>query len=255
MPKDARIVPIHSSWLNIPVPIEYEDKDLMEIISFFVIHSPCDGQSAKQISLTDRGWKPKPWYSPKYLKDKLDKAIWEGKPRMLKMCESKSILHAELNSFDLDNDFYTSRDTQRAAYVRINAPNCSSEYMSLFYHIRNSLAHGRITMFPAANNDITFVMEDGAKDKNDFEVSARIIINKSSLVRIIDLLKTPPIENDYTEDILNAIRNGKRTKEKIVEELGIDDYTYKKFIQALKLNKRIAHCRNQWTIIENAMDS
>ena len=77
--------------------------------------------------------------------------------------------------------------------------------MSLFYHIRNALAHGRIAMYPAKGNDITFVMEDGQEKGKEFRVSARIVINKSSLLNVIELLKNPPIENDYSEDILSDL--------------------------------------------------
>ena len=75
----------------------------------------------------------------------------------------------------------------------------------------------------------------GKESDDKFEVSARIVINKSSLLKIIELLKNPPKENDYSEDILSAIKNGSSTKCKIMSEVGIDEYTYEKFIQVLKL--------------------
>lgn len=253
MADEGKITKIHPAWLDTVVPSEYEDEGLYEIILFFVIHSPCSGQSSKGISLSERGWKAKPWYSPKYLKEKLDKAIFGDDLRLLKMVESKAKLLPEIGSLDLDDDFYIHRDKQRMLYSKINQSGCESEYMSLFYHIRNSLAHGRLAMYPAKNNDITFVMEDGkqvGKESDDkFEVSARIIINKSSLLKVIELLKNPPVENEYSEDILDAIKNGSCTKCKIMAELGIDEYTYEKFIQILKLKNKISFEHRQWNII------
>ena len=253
MADEGKITNIHPAWLDNVVPPEYEDAGLYEIILFFVIHSPCNGQSAKSISLTERGWKAKPWYSPKYLKEKLDKAIFGDNLRLLKMVESKAKLLLEINSLDLDDDFYFFFDKQRMLYSKISKSGCESEYMSLFYHIRNALAHGRLSMYPAKNDDITFVMEDGkqvGKESDDkFEVSARIIINKSSLLKVIELLKNPPKENDYSEDILGAIKNGSCTKCKIMSEIGIDEYTYEKFIQALKLKNMIKFEHKQWKII------
>ena len=253
MADEGKITNIHPAWLDNVVPPEYEDAGLYEIILFFVIHSPCNGQSAKSISLTERGWKAKPWYSPKYLKEKLDKAIFGDNLRLLKMVESKAKLLLEINSLDLDDDFYMHRDKQRMLYSKISKSGCESEYMSLFYHIRNALAHGRLSMYPAKNDDITFVMEDGkqvGKESDEkFEVSARIIINKSSLLKVIELLKNPPKENDYSEDILSAIKNGSNTKYKIMSEVGIDEYTYEKFIQALKLKNMIKFEHKHWKII------
>lgn len=253
MAVEGKISNIHPVWLDTVVPAEYEDEGLYEIILFFVIHSPCNGQSSKGISLNERGWKAKPWYSPKYLKEKIDKAIFGDKQKMIKMVDSKNKLLPEIKALDLEDDFFNHRKSQRALYVKISYKGCESEYMSLFYHIRNSLAHGRLAMYPAKNNDITFVMEDGkqvGKESDDkFEVSARIIVNKSSLLRVIDLLKNPPIENDYSEDIFNAIKNGNCTKNKIMEELDIDEYTYDKFIQSLKLKKLIIYEHKQWKIL------
>lgn len=240
-------------WLDTMVPSEYEDEGLYEIILFFVIHSPCKGQSSKGISLTERGWKAKPWYSPKYLKEKLDKAIFGEDTRQLKMVDSKNKLLHEIQTFDLDDDYFNHREFQRALYSKVSAKGCESEYMSFFYHIRNALAHGRLAMYPAKKNDITFVMEDGkriGKESDDkFEVSARIVIYKSSLLKIIKLLKNPPIENDYSEDILNAIKNGNCTKRIIMNELEIDEYTYEKYIQSLKLKKKIEFKHRQWTVV------
>ena len=74
------------------------------------------------------------------------------------------------------------------------------------------------------------------------------VINKSSLLKIIELLKYPPKENDYSEDILGAIKNGSCTKCKIMSEVGIDEYTYEKFIQALKFKNMIKFEHKHWKI-------
>lgn len=241
-------------WLNVLVPEEYEDEGLYEIILFFVIHSPCPGQSAHGILLSERGWKAKPWYSPKYLKERLDKSIFGEGQRMLKMVDSKPKMISETTSLDFDEGFYNHRDKQRALFVKVNNKGCSNEYMSLFYHIRNALAHGRIAMYPAKNDDITFVMEDGKKvgadSDNAFEVSARIVINKSSLLKIIKTLNNPPKEKDYSDDILNVIKSGFNTKAKIIKELEIDESTYNTFIQSLRINQKIEYDKKVWKIIE-----
>ncbi|MCI5537759.1 MAG: hypothetical protein MR390_03435 [Oscillospiraceae bacterium] len=240
----------HPNWLNTIVPPEYEDELLYRIILFFVIHSPCKCQSANSISLTERGWKTKPWYSPGYLKDKLSHVIFGDKQQKIKMVNSKTEMGSENNSFNLDENFYNHRDEQRFLFSKISKKDCGNIYMSLFYHIRNSLAHGRLAMYPAKNEDITFVMEDGKDiNNNEFGVTARIVINKSSLLKIIDLLEHPPKENDYSDDIVIAINNGINTKSKITKELEIDENTYNKFIKKLKSNNRIEYKNGKWHLI------
>lgn len=250
MPEEGKITTVHPVWLDTIVPPEYEDEGLYEIILFFVIHSPCSGQSENGISLTERGWKEKPWNSPKYLKEKLDNVIFGTNTRMLKICESKYKMLCEIENYNLDDDFFKYREQQRALYAKANKAGCENEYMSLFYHIRNALAHGRIAMYPTKNGDITFVMEDGkqkGKDADDrFEVSARIVINKSSLLKVIELLKNPPIENDYSDDIVIAIKNGYCTKREIMAELCIDDYIYEKYMNSLKMQQKIIFKENKW---------
>lgn len=42
---------IKPKWVEEKIPMEWIDEELLSIIMFFVIHSPCKGQSAKSISL------------------------------------------------------------------------------------------------------------------------------------------------------------------------------------------------------------
>lgn len=247
--KNTKLVSRHPQWLDTIVPMEYEDDQLYRILLFFVIHSPCPGQSARSITLDERGWKKKPWYSPKYLKEKIDFAIWGDQVPCMKQVDSKGDLPKQIQALDLDDDFYSHREVQRALFVKSAKDGCTSAYMNLFYHLRNAFAHGRLAMFPA-KKDIVFVLEDGkeigaAKD-DKFEVSARIVINKSSLLRIIELLENPPAENEYTEDILSAIDAGKQTKSDIMEELKIDEIIFKRDIQKLKLNGLVKYEHKKW---------
>lgn len=243
---------LHPPWLDVLVPPDYEDEDLYRIILFFVIHSPCPGQSARGISLQKRGWKPKPWYSPPYLKDRLDRAIWGNDPPRLTMVESREALANKLLNHDMDDDFFCHRECQRALYVRVTAPGCSSVYMSLFYHMRNAFAHGRLAMYPGKDGDIIFVMEDGSENKQSkehFEISARMVFKKSSLLKIIDVITDPPIEIDYTDDILRAISKGFYTKAAIMRELEMSETAYEHSMQRLKLQNKIEYKRNKWVAL------
>lgn len=101
-------------------------------------------------------------------------------------------------------------------------------------------------MYPGEGKEIVFVMEDGKEYRGQFEVTARIVINKSSLLRIIHVLGNPPKENDYTDDILTAIDKGHCDKKSIVKELGIDEATYEQYIQKLNRNDVIRCEHKKW---------
>lgn len=246
------ITEVHPQWLDTEVSEEYVDTDLLKIIMFFVINSPCEGQSKRGIPLTEYGWKSKPWYSNSYLKDKLDKIIFGDGERLFYFANTKLELERKIKEKNFEDDFYLNTVNQRIAIVKISGKNCDSQYMSLFYHIRNSLAHGRLAMYPKNNKDIVFVMEDGEDlSKNEFGVTARIVISKNTLLKIIERLKAPPEEEvSYEEEIVLAINNGKNTKKKIMQELDIDEKTYKKTIDKLKMNEKIVFKEKYWDIIE-----
>jgi len=245
------ITQAHPEWLDTKVPKEYEDADLLKIILFFVINSPCKGQSRRGIPLTAYGWKSKPWYSDSYLKNKLDKIIFGDEEKIFCFAENKKELAQKIRNNDFKENFYCHRNNQRIAIVKVCKKGCGNKYMSLFYHIRNSLAHGRLAMYPTKNNDIMFVMEDGSDiNQEKFGVSARIVILKSSLLNIIERLKTPPeVENDFKEDVILAIKNEKNTKRKIMKELDIDERTYNKTIDSLKEQMKIKFNKNRWNIV------
>lgn len=241
----------HPDWLDIRVPPEFEDDDLYRIILFFVIHSPCPGQSARGISLSEHGWKRNPWYSPQYLKNKLDKEIFGEENRYIKMVSDKETFKNECKDKDFDESFYEYRNKQRFMFVRCSQKGCNSEYMSLFYHLRNSLAHGRLAMYPAEYGDVVFVLEDGKEvSEGNFEVTSRMIVKKSSLLRVTNLLEQGPRENDYTDDFVKAIAEGKGRRKDIKEELEIDDEIYERYITKLKIEGVIRYEKNRWKINE-----
>lgn len=239
---------LHPQWLDTPVPESYEDDNLFKIILFFVIYSPCEAQSRRSRPLSFYKWKDKPWYVPSYLKKPLDKVIFGEDERRFYVGNRKNFA-SKIAGHDLDEDFYNHRSSQRIGIVNSQ----SNEYMSLFYHIRNSLAHGRLAMYQAHGEDIMFVMEDGnsvgAEKDDKFEVTARIVLLKSTLLNIIELIKAGPAqEDDYRLDILKLICDGKHTKREITDELRMDDKTWDTTILKLKSSNEVYYEKGKWLI-------
>ncbi len=234
----------HPAWLGTIIPNEYVDDDLFRIIMFFVFHAPSKEQSARGVTLQERGWKEKPWYSPSYLKERLDEAIFGNNQKIFISSTSANFSTAIKNN-DFGDDFYNHRNNQRIAIVN----SCDNEYLSFFYHIRNALAHGRIAMYQATNNDIMFVMEDGKSFNEFFEVKARMLVLKSSLLNIIRLIENPPEDVSYDEDILNLISSGTNTKKAIIDNLKIDETIWNSTICRLKIENRIHFENSKWAIV------
>ena len=90
-------------------------------------------------------------------------------------------------------DFPENKECESIAIVN----NKRNQFISVFAHLRDSFAHGRLNMYDIGTaDDYVFAFEDVIKNqkKNRYEVTARMILRKSTLLKWIDL-----IEHGYTE--------------------------------------------------------
>lgn len=69
---------------------------------------------------------------------------------------------------ELKKNFHRLSKIERIARVKMNKYN---EVLSIFYHIRNALVHGRIAIPRDNTNNICYFLEDGKKKGEDFLVS------------------------------------------------------------------------------------
>ena len=90
-----------------------------------------------------------------------------------------------LKKADLMDNFPDNLDRERICVVN----NKKNQFMSVFYHIRDSFAHGRFFV-QDCNGRKVFVMEDVAPREGSLEpVTARMIIRKETLLNWINLIK------------------------------------------------------------------
>lgn len=178
---------LNPGWIKKKVPDSYADDDLRRIILFYVINTPCTDLSSSGIPLKEYGWGKDCWKNNK-LKNRLfacanlerDKTFFVAKKTndMKIMCEKAKV----------KDGFHKRREKEK---VVIYKPyKYTSEFMAVLYHIRNALAHGRLAMYEIKDSlDIIFVLEDGVKDKEQFQVRSRMILRKSTLLKWIDIFE------------------------------------------------------------------
>lgn len=66
-----------------------------------------------------------------------------------------------------------------------------NEFLCICYHIRNAFAHGRLTMYGCDDSrDVMFVLEDGVKKQNIFQVRSRMVLRKSTLKKWMEIIKS-----------------------------------------------------------------
>ena len=248
---------LNPDWVKDTDGVGY-DNDFWKIVNFFELHSLCDGQSWKGHNLHDTYlWKIHPWTPSAYLKDKIINAIWNGDTPHLYMAKKRSLFQSKIYGKGLEEDFYLDTSFQRACYViSSKGKNNDSEIMSFFYHLRNAFAHGRYGFVPISEADYMLFLEDGSKVNDQFEVTARIAIKKSSLIAVIDVITAGPDDDpDYAYEIIESIRRGNNSKAKIIDDIDISEYIWKKESQKLKDTGCLAFEKKKWIIVEDGDSS
>lgn len=181
-------------WLQWMAPEIFNNEELFRIVIFYVFHSPCTELSAMGKGLDDYNWHT-PWCKPYYLNKQLKQASTNF--NLLFLAQTYNEMSDALEKADLEDDFPTDLSKERICVYN----NEKNQFMSVFYHIRNALAHGRINIVDE-NGECTFVLEDinsKIKNKNNHvAVSARMILKRSTLLKWIEIIEAG--ESEYIEN-------------------------------------------------------
>lgn len=171
------------SWLQWISPDMFDDAKLLKIVIFFVFYSPCPNMSSMQKTLKEYNWN-NPWKKPFYLNKQL-KQLSSSK-KLVFSASTYSQMDTELEKANLKNSFPSELSKERICVYDIQ----SNQFMSIFYHLRNALAHCRLNMVDV-QGECVFILEDVCPGKNteSLIVSARMILKKSTLLKWIDLIE------------------------------------------------------------------
>lgn len=171
------------AWITQIAPENFNDNDLFRIVTFFVFHSPCPNLSYMGRTLQDYGWHT-PWRQPYYLNRQL-KGTANNHDLIFSAKDYDSMDNALAKSNMLEN-FPTELKRERVCIY----DNQRNQFMSVFYHLRNAFAHCRLNMVDV-NGECVFILEDVQykQNFNQFKVSARMILRKSTLLNWINLIE------------------------------------------------------------------
>ncbi len=156
--------------------------DFNRIYRFFVIFSPVDGLSSRQKSFSDYGWDT-PWRKPFSLRRQLNGL--SNNNELIFSAHKYDNMDGELIKADLVE--FPPINIMKERVCIYNGQR--TQYLSVFFHIRNALAHGRFNIVEG-----TFIMEDvTAKRKwmaaGSKTCSARMVIRTATLINWIDLIE------------------------------------------------------------------
>lgn len=133
--------------------------------------------------LSKYGWSA-PWQKPYYLNRQLKQLA--SNYELLFSAASYEKMDEALEKADLLNDFPSNLEEERICIYDKE----KNQFMSVFYHLRNSFAHGRLNMVDV-DNECVFVFEDVAPNSksDNLKVSARMVLKKSTLLSWIDIIE------------------------------------------------------------------
>lgn len=174
-------------WLKEKQITRKELEILKEILPFYVINTLQEGISYRGIGVTEYGWPDNIWNTG-VLKEQLFHSANLTLNYNLFMVERLEDMSNTCSQAHLDSNFYQYRDQER---IVVYVDSRSNLVLSIFKHIRNSLAHGRFVLYPVGD-DFIFVMESVDHSRKDLVVKARMVLRASTLIRWMEIIRKGP---------------------------------------------------------------
>jgi hypothetical protein len=171
-----------------------------QVLSRFLLRTPCPGLSTQHIPLQHYGWN-NPWGKPEYLNRKLKDA--SSNLALLFSAAGNNDMKQALSKACLLEKFGSCHDEEAIAF----SDNKKNQFLSVFGHIRNAIAHGRFTI---SDTDAgrKYLFEDIAqKNKHGHPISARMVLRESTLLSWIEIIELGPHRD--TIDLSRAIKENR----------------------------------------------
>ena len=179
----------HPEWIDVKSFNKKELEVLKEILPFYIINTLQESYSYRGIPITNYGWPDNVW-NTKELKEQLFHVANLSLEYNLFMANRLEDMDEICSKAHLDNNFYQYRDQERIAiYVNSN----SNLVLSIFKHIRNSLAHGRFVMYPSGD-DYILAMESVDNSRQGLVLKARMVLRASTLIKWMEIIKNGPVD-------------------------------------------------------------
>lgn len=240
---------LQPTWVQVLNDEEYSI-NFWRIYRFFLINAPCKGQSFQRIPLEKHGWKDMEYMDSPVFSKMLTDYVFDGNEPLF-ITSTKKEFASKIKGELFSDNFSDNYLEQRIAIT--NTGNCKevAKWISLFYHIRNALAHSRFSVFPIhSEEDRSFVLEDGFPNPYEFDVNARIVLYESTLLKIIDFIENHAPRRDYLEELISLLEKSSLKTSEIVSSLKIPQSMWESLRD--KHAKGMIHYKNNmWSLKDN----
>lgn len=184
---DGRVlVPTYPKWVSNGLSPQKIIRYYNSLTRLYIIETPVKTLSSLSVPLESYGW-TSPWSKPEYLNRKLKGAM--SNQQSLYSSASYGAMEQTLSKAGLLTESVEKNPTE--CIVIYN--NQKNQIMSTFYHIRNSLCHGRFRFFKD-KRVIWVALEDVTKYKElngvpTSRLSARMVIKYQTLLSWEKIIK------------------------------------------------------------------
>lgn len=160
------------------------DDEIKRIIRFYVVETPVPHISARKKDMTEYGWPADVMKKKNFLETKMLHIAGLQYGKNLFTCSKREEEKEMFNQAELGEMFFEKISENRIAMI-CNRKNIIGE---LLRHIRNAFAHCRVEIMKADETEFV-VLENGQESGGRFEVKARMVLQKKTLIEWIDFIE------------------------------------------------------------------
>lgn len=236
-------VSMNPSWISSEDTEKHWKDNLSDIFLFYVVFCSCKQYATQGRTLDFYKWKKNPWSSKRYLKDNLDDAASKGFIKQRKMTEWYNV-KSKLSAVGKANQEWYKSQSEFTVYSNVE----TNDYMSLFYHIRCALAHGRFNVFEHSGVK-WYALENGVQKGKHFRVKARIVLKEETLLGWMKIITSGPqtSANKDSFAVINAMSHAPSiTAQQLSNELEITENDVRSIIKELKKTVDLRYVRNKF---------
>lgn len=148
------------------------------LYNFFVTHSVCKNQSFQKRNFIDYGWTTNSIIHQNKAATELGKVFEECVKFNITVFNGKYSIRDLFNQNNLIDGILNDYDTERAVLKKTDENN---QYIKLFHHVRNCLAHGKFLLKYSSNKEKMVVFQDD----DTHNVTARMVLKLQTLIELI----------------------------------------------------------------------
>lgn len=171
-------------------PVKNKTQNYYKILDFYIVNSICDSISCKGKTIREIGWDKDVWKKGFLRKEVLGLICDENSlGEHFFSAKTNAEIRKGINKLNLNKNFHMLREERIVIYKKYNL----TQIESIFYHIRNALAHGRFQIYTNETDETYYVFESGIIKKSieKIDLKARMILKESTLLKWIDIINKP----------------------------------------------------------------